>query len=236
MATLTLVSHDLCPYVQRAAIALQEKGARFERRTIDLDRKPEWLMRISPLGKVPLLIVEEDGSRTVLFESSVICEYIEEAVAGAPLHPADPLPRARHRAWMEFGSAVLQDIWGLETAREAAAYEARRAALASRFSQVEQALDAHGPYFAGTAFSLVDAVFAPVFRYFEVFDTIVDTRVFDGLPRVQAWRGALAARPSVRGAMDAGYAQRLERFLERHDAYLLSLRARGSARIPTAAA
>jgi glutathione S-transferase len=229
MATLTLVSHDLCPYVQRAAIALQEKGARFERRTIDLDRKPEWFTRISPLGKVPLLIVEADASRTVLFESSVICEYIEDAVAGVPLHPLDPLPRARHRAWMEFGSAVLQDMWGLETAREAAAYEARRAALASRFSHVEQALDAHGPYFAGTGFSLVDAVFAPIFRYFDVFDTMVDTEVFDGLPRVQAWRRALAARPSVRGAMDAGYAHRLQRFLERHDAYMLTLRARDGA-------
>jgi glutathione S-transferase len=225
MATLTLVSHDLCPYVQRAAIALQEKGARFERRTIDLDRKPEWFTRISPLGKVPLLIVEADASRTVLFESSVICEYIEDAVAGVPLHPLDPLPRARHRAWMEFGSAVLQDIWGLETAREAAAYEARRAALASRFSHVEQALDAHGPYFAGTGFSLVDAVFAPIFRYFDVFDEVTDLAIFADTPKVRVWRAQLAKRPSVRDAVSPEYADLLRAFLVRHDAHLLKLAA-----------
>ena len=40
--SLTLVSHDLCPYVQRAAIALLEKGIPFERSIIDLSAKPDW--------------------------------------------------------------------------------------------------------------------------------------------------------------------------------------------------
>ena len=47
---LTLVSHALCPYVQRVAIVLHEKGLAFERRTIDLARKPDWFLAISPLG------------------------------------------------------------------------------------------------------------------------------------------------------------------------------------------
>ena len=51
---LTLVSHHLCPYVQRASIALDEKGVRFERTYIDLKSKPDWFLKISPLGKVPL--------------------------------------------------------------------------------------------------------------------------------------------------------------------------------------
>jgi glutathione S-transferase len=56
----------------------------------------------------------------------------------------------------------------------------------------------------------VDAVFGPVFRY---FDVIPPAGLFDGLPRVQAWRGALAGRPSVRDAVAAGYAARLRGFL-----------------------
>ncbi|MGD9883263.1 MAG: glutathione S-transferase family protein, partial [Reyranella sp.] len=55
---LTLVSFDLCPYVQRAAIALAEKGVPFERRTVDLADKPDWFKAMSPLGKVPLLQVD----------------------------------------------------------------------------------------------------------------------------------------------------------------------------------
>src|ERR1043166_2786147 len=91
-ARLVLVSHHLCPYVQRAAIALHEKSVAFERVYIDLAAKPDWFLAESPLGKTPLLKV--DGA--VVFESAVICEYLEDTVAPA-LHPADPLERARHR-------------------------------------------------------------------------------------------------------------------------------------------
>ena len=220
MAKLTLVSHHLCPYVQRAAIALAEKAVPFERVWIDLADKPDWFKAISPLGKVPLLrVAHSDQQETVLFESSVICEYLEETQGGCQLHPADPLQRAQHRAWMEFGSAILSDVWGLETARDPALYDAKRQAIAGKLATIDAVLG-DGPFFAGARFSLVDAVFAPIFRYFEVFDAIRDTGVFAGLAKVQAWRAALAERPSVREAV-ADYAERLRAFLVRHDAYLL---------------
>jgi glutathione S-transferase len=134
---LTLVSHYLCPYVQRAAIALAEKNIAFERIYIELAAKPDWFTAISPLGKVPLLIVRQlDGSEAVIFESAVICEYIEDALPGPRLHPNAPLDRARHRAWMEFGSAILSDVWGLETAKEEATYLTKREALATKFARV----------------------------------------------------------------------------------------------------
>jgi hypothetical protein len=41
-AKIVLVSHHLCPYVQRAAIALAEKAVLFERAYIDLADKPAW--------------------------------------------------------------------------------------------------------------------------------------------------------------------------------------------------
>lgn len=78
-----------------------------------------------------------------------------------------------------------------------------------------------GPYFAGHGFSLVDAVFAPIFRYFDLFDTLVEHRIFDGLTRVSAWRRTLAERPSVKAAVGSDYGERLMTFLKQHDAYLL---------------
>lgn len=220
---LTLVSHLLCPYVQRAAIALAEKNVPFERVVIDLDRKPDWFLAISPLGKVPLLrLARPDGSEAVLFESNVICEYLEETQPGPRLHPQDPIARAEHRAWMEFGSAILGDLWGYETTRDAEVFAQKRRALAAKFERVETALGA-GPYFAGADFSLVDAVFAPIFRYFEVFDQISDSKLFAPLPKVDAWRRALAERPSVRGAVVPEYPQHLRDFLRKHEAHLLTL-------------
>ena len=225
MANLTLVSFHLCPYVQRAAIVLEERGALYERTYIDLSAKPEWFLAISPLGKVPVLRVSNGARETILFESSVICEYLEETLPGAPLHPVDPLERARHRAWMEFGSSILTDVYGLETTRDADVFEVKRASIAAKFERVEPELS-EGPFFGGAHFSIVDAVFAPVFRYFEVFDTYADLGVFAATPKVHAWRGALASRPSVmRAVAGFDYHRLLREFLARHEAHLLTLAA-----------
>jgi glutathione S-transferase len=221
---LKLISHKLCPYVQRAVIALTEKGVAFERIDIDLANKPDWFLKISPLGKVPVLTVATDKGEVALFESNVICEYIEETQAGAKLHPQDPLARAEHRAWMEFGSATLSDLWGLEIATDAATFEAKRQAVAAKFACVGAALGA-GPFFAGEKFSLVDAVFAPIFRYFDVFDEFTDLAMFKDMPKLQKWRAELAKRPSVKAAVGTDYPQLLRAFLKQHDAHLLKLAA-----------
>ena len=57
------------------------------------------------------------------------------------------------------------------------------------------------------------AVFGPVFRYFDVFDRIADFGILEATPRVATWRAALAARPSVRDAVDPAYPALLRLFL-----------------------
>ena len=204
---LVLVSHALCPYVQRAAIVLLEKGMPFERRDVDLANKPDWLMKMSPLGKTPVLLVGD----VAIFESAVICEYLDET--GLPrLHPADALQRAHHRSWMEFGSALLNGIAAFYNAADDEKLMARASEIRARFEQIEAALGA-GPYFAGDIFSLVDAAFGPVFRYFDVFDMKGDFGFWNGLPKVQRWRRVLDARPSVVNAVAADYPERLGKFL-----------------------
>jgi glutathione S-transferase len=213
---LTLVSHHLCPYAQRAAIALAEKGVPFERIYVDLAAKPDWFRELSPLGKVPVLKV---GERAI-FESAVILEFLEETQP-IPLHPADPLARAEHRAWIEFGSAVLADIAGFCNAPDAAALQAKAAALEAKFARLEARVAE--PWFSGARFSLVDAVFGPVFRYFDVFDGIADFAILTGKPKLAAWRRRLAARPSVRAAVAADYPERLRWFIAARDGHLAAL-------------
>src|SRR6201994_3781378 len=131
-APLKLVSHKLCPYVQRAVIALTEKGVPFERIDVDLANKPDWFLAISPLGRTPVLQVGD----TAIFESAVILEYLEETQP-KPLHPADALRRAEHRGWIEFGSAVLNDIAGLYSAPDHATFNAKVAQIEARFGRLE---------------------------------------------------------------------------------------------------
>ena len=217
-APLKLISHKLCPYVQRAVIALTEKAVPFERIDIDLANKPDWFLAISPLGKTPVLVVDGDHA---IFESAVILEYLEET-QGHPLHPADALARAEHRSWIEFGSAVLNDIAGLYSAPDEAAFKAKAVQLEARFARLESRLAA-APWFDHERFSLVDAVFGPVFRYFDVFDTIGEFQILAGKPKVTAWRRLLATRPSVRDAVARDYERRLRSFLEARTSHLSRL-------------
>lgn len=219
MPDLKLVSHTLCPYVQRAAIALTEKQVAFERIVVDLGNKPEWFKVISPLGKVPLLLVED----AILFESAAICDYLDETITPR-LHPADPIRRAQHRAWIEFASSVLNDIWGFYVAPNADAFERKTADIADKFLRLEDELaPGGGPYFTGADFSLVDAAFGPVFRYFDVFERHIDAGVFDGKPKLQAWRRALSARESVRNAVSQDYPEMLDAFLRSRGSHLSGL-------------
>lgn len=219
---ITLISHPLCPFVQRAAIVLLEKGVPFDRINIYLAAKSDWFLEMSPNGKVPLLSVRQQyGTETVIFESMVICEYLEESQGGAPMYPRDALARARQRGWVEFGTATLADAWQFLNATDRAAADAKQAAFRHRLQQLEEVLGS-GPYFNGSAFGMVDAVFAPVFRYFDNLDPAVSQPIFENLLRVSAWRNALALRHSVIDAVGSDYAQRFRQHLREHASLLAS--------------
>ncbi len=220
MTKFRLISFELCPYVQRAAIVLAEKGIPFERVNIDLANKPDWFLKLSPLGKVPVLVVAQDGREEVLFESAVIAEYLDETL-GARLHPSDPLERARHRAWIEFASATLADLYGLYAGDEPT-HRSRLEAIEAKFARLEEILG-DGPFFGGSKFSLVDAAFAPAFRYVDAFERVIDFGLFAGKPKLVTWRRALAPRPSVIDAVSPDYPEKLLDFIRDKNSHMARL-------------
>lgn len=215
---LTLISHPLCPFVQRAAIVLLEKKVPFERIDVDLADKPDWFIAISPTGKVPLLKVKlPDSADAILFESTAICEYLNETQDGVSLYSNNAISRAQQRAWVEFGVAALSEAWQFLNAKELAVADDKKAAFRDKLLRLESTLE-QGPYFSGSAFSMVDAMFAPVFRYFDLLSPVVSQPIFDNLPRVSAWRDSLAHRPSVISAVRDDYADRFRQHLVKQQA------------------
>lgn len=213
---LRLVSFILCPYVQRAAIVAAEKEISLERIMIDLSAKPDWFVKLSPTGKVPMLLVGDEP----LFESAAIAEFLDEIGEGSLL-PQDPVERARHRGWVEYASGTLADIGGLYSAAESSPFEGKRVVLAARFARLEQVIA--GPWFGGDDFGLVDAAFAPVFRYLDAFETHADLFLLDGVPKVQAWRARLGKRSSVARAVVPEFSRRLRQFLRLRGSHLSTL-------------
>lgn len=103
MIVLYNAAHSTCS--QKVRICLAEKGLEWTDEYINLATKeqlaPEYL-KINPNGVVPTLV--HDG--TVVTDSSVICEYIDEVFPDPPLSPRDPGERARMRAWMRYVEEV----------------------------------------------------------------------------------------------------------------------------------
>ncbi len=188
---LELISFKLCPFVQRAVIALKEKKSSFEITYIDINDPPDWFKEISPLGKVPLLKVDD----TVLFESAVISEYIDETSPGS-LHPDDPLQRARHRGWIEFASACLETLYTINTSGDQTAFDGAVETMKGRLQRIENAL-VEGPFFSGRHFSLVDAAFAPLLMRLDLLQRLTALDLVSATPKVAQWTELLLQRQSV---------------------------------------
>ena len=212
---LMLISHHLCPYVQRAAIALREKNVPFERRNIDLANKPDWFLKLSPLGKVPVLVVDDD---VVLFESTVIAQYVDE-ITGGGLLSSDSLEKYSQLAWLEFASQTIAGIGRLYNADTRSAVNSARTNLEDKFQRLEENLQ-DGPWFANERFTLVDAAFAPALRYFDIIEGLTGFEFFASTPKVTRWRTALSERPSVVSAVGEDYPERLLKFLADRDSVI----------------
>lgn len=208
-----LVSFELCPFVQRAVITLHEKGVDHELRYIDLAHPPEWFLRLSPLGKVPVLRVGD----AVLFESAVINEYLDETHPPS-LHPHDPLQRARNRAWIEFGSSLLMAGHGLMVAPDREAFEAKEAELTALLARLEPEVVL--PWFNGPAFSLVDAAIAPFFQRLAVIETLRPGQRLESWPRLRRWGDELLRRPSVAASVPPEFDAKLAAYLRAKGAYV----------------
>ena len=215
---LTLVSHLLCPYVQRSVIALEELGVAYKRIDIDLGNPPQWFTDISPLGKVPVLLVDDD---VVLFESAVIAEFINE-IASGNLLSQNAIDKAQQRAWIEFASATLDNIGQLYHAKAGKAFERTKITLDSKLAILEDNLS-QTAFFSGEDFSLVDAAFAPVFRYLDLFEALLDDRFHKTDSKLSSWRLTLAKRSSVIKAVSPEYPSLLAEFVGKRPSYLGSL-------------
>lgn len=209
---LHLISFKTCPFVQRAVITLKYKEIDFDITYIDLADPPDWFIEISPLQKVPVLKVDDE----ILFESAVINEFLDEITDGA-LQPKDALARAKNRAWIEFASDMLGNLYMMKMSKDEESYDKYRGNLVEQLHRVEKRLG-DGPWFNGGDFSLADTAFAPLFRQNSVADYRLSVIDPETMPKVDAWSRRLLALPAVRESVVGEF----------EDLYLEAMRKNGS--------
>ena len=212
MQELELVSFILCPYVQRARIVLLEKGVEHKVTYIDLSDPPDWFYDVSPLEKVPVLLIDGEP----VFESMVIVEYLDELTSGS-MHPEDILQKAKNRSWIEFGNQLLGLAYTLLTTSDEKEYKRTLATLDDRFDILEDDVLNDSTYFNGEAFSIVDAVYAPLFRMLQAMNSHVDLGLFDDREKVTNWKNNLLQRESVVNCVPAEFKERYEAYMKKQD-------------------
>jgi glutathione S-transferase len=187
------------PFVRKVMVALHETGLtdRVEcvRTQVAMDAPNAELMRDNPLSKLPTLILE-DG--TALFDSRVICEYLDGMHDGVKLFPADPAARFQALRWQALGDGLLDllILWRYERARapearstaNLVAFTAKAAVTVARLETEAAALTA-APY--GIGHVSIGVVLAYLdFRY-------PDFPWRKGRPYIAQWFETIAARPSM---------------------------------------
>lgn len=187
------------PNCQRVKVVLEEKKLPYETIPIDLRKKEQktaGFLNLNPYGKVPVLV---DGE-TVLYESCVINEYLDEKYPVPPLMPTDFGKRARVRILIDYGLAHLDGPYQklrVELMKEA--HEQNQEMIASAKGELKRLLErfeneiGEQSYLTGE-FSLVDAALIPRFIRLEGFAVLPDP----ALPRLAKYLQRMQERPSVK--------------------------------------
>ena len=192
---LELISFKLCPFVQRTIIVLNYKQVEFDITYIDINDPPEWFKSISPLGKVPVLKIGDD----ILFESAVIQEYVDEITLPS-LQPADPLVKAKNRAWIQFGSDVLMAMHSMMMAKEPEEVDELRQSIQAQLNQLEMQ-HSGASFFNGNTFNLIDAAYAPMLMRLDFIRKLTQQNMLESCPKLSAWQSQLLEMPAVENSV-----------------------------------
>ncbi|RUS14735.1 glutathione S-transferase [Endogone sp. FLAS-F59071] len=196
----------VCPYAQRANIALKEAGVEYESIEIDLQNKPSWYTDVNPESKVPAITVRGKN----IAESLVIIELVADLYPEAKymsfrLLPKDPVKRAQVRFFIEYysskiGSLQLKVLASLNDKEALNGIFAQFRDGLKRANQLLLEQSPTGPYFLGDQFSLADVAIAPFIARFQVFrdNYLEDFVIPEEYDRLLSWGKALQERESFK--------------------------------------
>jgi glutathione S-transferase len=196
---IKLYHHVDCPFSQKVRIVLAEKDLEYETVLVDLhkgeQRTPEFL-KLNPYGKVPVLVDED----VVIYDSTIINEYLDEEYPNPSLMPDDSAGRARVRLLEDFcdnsfippSILLLGELHRAEAERDVEKIRRYSNEMARVLARLEAPLE--NQQFLGGEFSLADVAFAPRGVILGKLGVEVDAR----LQNVTAWLARLRERPSVK--------------------------------------
>ncbi|XP_063818079.1 glutathione S-transferase omega-1-like isoform X2 [Pseudophryne corroboree] len=186
-----------CPFAQRARLVLFAKRIKHEIVNINLKNKPDWFLEKSPLGAVPSL---ETSDGKIIYESAIVCDYLDEAFPGTKLTPADPYVKAQEKILLEYFSTIITLLYKILFANnnKEDTTELKEQFL-EKFTKLEERFAKRKtPYFTGKSVSMTDYMFWPWFERFNVF-AVKD--YLEKTPYLNAWYNLMLQDPAVKSTL-----------------------------------
>jgi len=198
---LKLYDYPDCPFCQKVRVVLAEKDLEYEKIFVDLRKQEQKLpdfLRLNPYGKVPVLLDEDE----VVYDSTIINEYLEDEYPLPSLMPDDSSGKARVRMLEDYcdnsfippTTMLLAQLRKPEAERDQQRVEQARDELRRALYFLRDRLAGH-EFLAGKEFTIADAAFAPRIMVLGRLGIELEP----ALAPVQSWIDRIRARPSVRG-------------------------------------
>jgi len=191
---IELVGSKGSPYVKRVVMLLIEHQIPFKYKTIDVRDKPQWFVDRAPAGKVPFVMLDNGE---FLFESVVIMEYLDLCMeTNKQLSPSNPLLRAQNRAWIEYGTGVIQSAFAILKLTTQEEFDNAVVPVEKSFTTLDKQIK--GPYFNGAELSLVDLALVPMIDKLIEFDMLCGLDIGNKFKNkmLSAWVDTMHALPS----------------------------------------
>lgn len=211
---IELIGYNLCPFTQRINIILNEKNISYKITYIDILNKPEWFTKISPFQEIPILIF----NNKVIFKSNVICEFLNDEL-GLELYPKQNIDTANSRAWIEFGNALIMDIYNMSISSNKKEYDDRIEFVYKKLDRINTEIKT-SPYFYGKTFTMIDTCYAPILSRLKMLDQLYKMTLLDDFENLENWRYALTQKNSISSLYNENYLEDFHNFLIKKNSYI----------------
>ncbi|XP_062832352.1 glutathione S-transferase omega-1 isoform X2 [Anolis carolinensis] len=182
-----------CPFAQRTRLVLKAKGIKHEIVNINLKNKPDWFFEKNPGGLVPVL---ETSKGQLIYESSITCEYLDEAYPENKLYPTDPYEKAFQKMTLELFSTLLslayKHLFGVKNGEDMSAVKKEYSEKLLKFEEI--LVNRNTTFFGGNSVSMIDYLIWPWFERLELFQL---QDCLDHLPKLKEWVEVMMLDPAV---------------------------------------
>ena len=223
MPNFKLYTSPLSPYGHRVEMCLIEKNISFERIYVDLGNKPDWFVKLSPLGKAPILQIDNQ----VLFDSIAICEYLEEAFNEVKLHPANPIEKALNRGWMDFSNGLISSIFQLANTQNKESFEAKILEIQDKINHFENNLPTT-KFFNGDNISIIDICMLSATIPLAFIESEFGIEINDDEGVFFDYSNNLLSLENINKIIPNNYDEIFNGYLTKRNSYLLQLKSKNS--------